>query len=308
MTVEKLLAEHDLVLTGAAVVERLRRSQVAAPLHPLLVHAPLIYDDAGREALGDIYHEYLDIAERAGFPSMAGAPTWRANLERVEQSGLARDFNEDSIRFLDQLRAGRAGRKLPILIGGVVGCRGDCYTPSEGLPADEAEAFHSWQIERLVLAGADYVSAVTLPALPEAIGVARAITATETPAIVSFVIGRDGCLLDGTPVAEAIDAVDQGCSTAPAGYMVNCAYPSFLDAALKRGGDLSRLIGIEGNASSRDHGDLEGAPDLWADDLDDWIDRMVALHRDAGFKLLGGCCGTDGSYLEGMVRSIRSSP
>ena len=305
MTIDSLLDKHDLVLTGAAVVERLRRSPVAPPLHPLLVHAPLIYDDAGREALAEIYHEYFDIAERAGFPSLAGAPTWRANLERVEQSGLAHDFNEDSVRFLDELRVGRAGRKLPILIGGVIGCRGDCYKPSDGLPAGEAEAFHSWQVERLALAGADYLSAVTMPALPEAIGAARAMSATEIPSIVSFVIGRDGCLLDGTLLEEAIDAVDQGCPTVPAGYAVNCVYPSFLDAALSRGANLSRLIGIEGNASSRDHDDLEGASELWADDLDDWIDRMVALHRQAGFRLLGGCCGTDGGHLEGIVRSIR---
>jgi len=159
-------------------------------------------------------------------------------------------------------------------------------------------------VERLALAGADYLSAVTLPALPEAIGMARAMSATEIPCIVSFVIGRDGCLLDGTPLEEAIDAVDQDGSGGPTGYMVNCVYPSFLDAAPRRGGDWSRLIGIDGNASSLSHGELEGAADLRTDDLDDWLERMVALHRGPGLKLLGGRCGTDGSYLSELVRSI----
>ena len=300
--IDRLLDGHDLMLTGAAVVERVRRSPTAPPLHPLLVHAPLIYHDAGRKVLAAIYREYLEIADRAGLPSMSGAPTWRTNLERTEQAGLERDINEDSIRFLDELRAGRPEGRPPALIGGVIGCRGDCYSPADGLPTDEAEAFHAWQVERLALAGADYLSAVTLPALPEAIGLARAMTATEIPCLISFVIGRDGCLLDGTPLEQAMNAVDQGCANAPAGYMVNCAYPSFLEAALQRGADLSRLVGIEGNASSRDHADLDGADELQADDPDDWLARMMALHENPGLRLLGGCCGTDGSYLRGIVR------
>ena len=47
---------------------------------------------------------------------------------------------------------------------------------------------------------------------------------------------------------------------------------------------------------------------LRTDDLDDWLERMVAHHRQPGPKLLGGCCGTDGSYLAELVRSILASP
>jgi S-methylmethionine-dependent homocysteine/selenocysteine methylase len=158
-------------------------------------------------------------------------------------------------------------------------------------------AFHAWQVDRLAAAGVDFLMAATLPAVPEAIGLARAMESTGVPYIISFVIDRQGLILDGTPLEAAIAEIDGTCRRPPLGYMINCAYPSFLDADAQPPAVMRRLVGYQANASSRDHTELDGARDLQADALEDWGAQMIALNRAYGIKILGGCCGTGLDHL-----------
>jgi len=91
-----LLARHDVVLMEAAIVERLRRGDHGVRLDPLLVHAPLVYQPAGRRALEQLYGEYVSVAEQAGLPILLGTPTWRANPERLAARGLTTNVNADA--------------------------------------------------------------------------------------------------------------------------------------------------------------------------------------------------------------------
>jgi S-methylmethionine-dependent homocysteine/selenocysteine methylase len=88
--------------------------------------------------------------------------------------------------------------------------------------------------------------------------------------------------------------------------MINCAYPSFLNAHKQSQSALSRLIGFQANASSLDHSKLDGAGTLQADDIPDWGNLMIELNRKFGVKILGGCCGTSHKHLEYIVQKINS--
>ena len=290
------LDRHDLVLIEAAIVERLRRDS-RVELHPRLVHAALLYDEPGRDELRKIYRSYVGVARQARLPLLLCTPTWRANRERLEEAGIGRDLNRDAVRFLKDLRKVPGAPGPPILIGGLIGCRNDCYKPEEGLSADDSEAFHSWQIDRLAQAGVDFLIAETLPSIREAVGIANAMAATRVPFVVSFVIDRRGRLLDGTPLAEAVGTIDHAAAHRPLGFMVNCAHPTFLCAATQPPSLFERLIGFQANASSLDHADLDGASQLQADDLSSWGEEMLTLNRRYGVKILGGCCGTGVEHL-----------
>jgi S-methylmethionine-dependent homocysteine/selenocysteine methylase len=287
----------------AAVVERLRRSGEVT-LDERLVHAHLIYDDVGRSWLRAIYHEYIAIAERAGLPLLTCTPTWRANRERVFESNVRRTINEDAVEFLREARTEMSSRPGQVLIGGLVGCKNDCYRPSESLAEEEAEEFHGWQIERLASAACDYLMAATLPALPEAVGIARAMAGRGVPYVISFVIGRDGRILDGTDLGTAIARIDDRADPRPLGYMINCAHPTFLDPEGLDPSTRARIVGFQANASSLDHSELDSACELQADDVDDWSARMVDLNRKYGVKILGGCCGTASPHLDSIVRGV----
>ena len=300
---EALLSCSDLILMEAGVVERLRRSGEVS-LHERLEHAYLIYENLGRSRLRAIYREYIAIAERAGLPLLTCTPTWRANRERVFESNVRRTINEDAVEFLREARREFSSRPDQVLIGGLVGCKNDCYRPLETLTEKEALEFHGWQIERLASAECDYLMASTLPALPEAVGIARAMAGHGVPYMISFVIGRDRRILDGTDLGTAIARIDDRTDPGPLGYMINCAYPTFLDPEGLDPSSRARVIGFQANASSLDHSELDSACELQVDDVDDWSARMVELNREYGVKILGGCCGTTGQHLSSIVRGV----
>ncbi|MFV0436691.1 MAG: homocysteine S-methyltransferase family protein [Desulfopila sp.] len=297
------LATSRLVLTEAAITERLRRRSDVI-LHPSLFITPLIYDDRGRDCLTEIYHQYREIARAASLPMLLCAPTWRVDRQRCAVAGLGDSLNRDAVRFMVELRDSWQDPRSPVFAGGLIGPRNDCYQGASALPVDEAERYHRWQIGELAAAGVEVVVGQTFPAVSEAVGVARVCAAAGLPHILSFVINRHGSLLDGTPLAAAVAAVDQETDGSPICYMVNCAYPLFLQAEKQPPELWRRLWGIQANSSSLDHNQLDGSVELHQDSLQEWGEAMLTLHRRHGLKILGGCCGTDDRYLSYITQNV----
>jgi homocysteine S-methyltransferase len=291
----QLLNKYPLILMEAAIVEQLRRYK-SIKLHPELENALLIYNDDERVILEKLYQSYLDVALQASLPFILLTPTWRANKERIENSGFNKNINGDAVIFLKNLIAAQQ-TDLPIKIGGLIGCKNDCYKPEEGLTIKEAETFHAWQIEKLANAGVDFLIAETLPAVPEAIGITKTMAKFDLPFIISFVIDRRGRVLDGTPLSKAMKTIDQITFSSPMGYMVNCSYPTFLSLETQPETLYKRLIGIQANASSLDQCDLDGSDHIHVDDIVVWGNEMLNLNKRYGIKILGGCCGTGKEHL-----------
>lgn len=286
----------------ASIVERLRRSS-DCNLHQELVHAPLIYGDKGRKALKRLYQEYVDIAIESSIPILLCTPTWRANRLRVQNSDVTHSLNVDAVHFLKDFRDSQLQHQIDIKIGGLIGCKNDCYKPDEGLSASEAQTFHIWQVQQLVLGDVDFLIAETLPHVEEALGIAKAMETTRIPYIISFVISRNGRVLDGTNLIKAIQTIDSQTRFNPLGYMINCAYPSFICPEIQPRALFERLIGYLANASSLDQCDLDGSVQLEMESIAEWGDLMVELNKKYGVKILGGCCGTHGDHLRYITRN-----
>lgn len=299
-----LLETHEFILAEAAVVERLRRNE-KIQLDERLVNAPLVFSDEGRAALRSLYQEYIDIAVASDRPILLSTPTWRANQERVSASNYPQDINVEAAKFMKALVA-KQTRAVSAKVGGLIGCKNDCYLPEEGLSLNEARNFHQWQINELASAEVDFLMAVTLPCVEEAAGIAQAMEASGLPYIISFVIGADGKVLDGTELHAAIAYVDANTTTKPLGYFINCSYPSFLNLETLTKVPPGRLIGLQANASSLSHAQLEGSKELKSESVAEWGNLMVQLNRDFGVKVLGGCCGTDGKHLEYLAETIKN--
>jgi S-methylmethionine-dependent homocysteine/selenocysteine methylase len=300
-SMQRLLENHQFVLMEGSINEQLRRSGIVE-LHPRLTNAPLIYDETGRNMLAELYLGYMAVAREAQLPFLMCTPTWRANRERVAEAGVAGGINRDAADFLRELREAQDAWRDSIRIGGLMGCKNDCYKPQEGLSASDAEQFHRWQAGQLQQGGVDFLVAQTLPNVNEAIGIARAMEGTGLPYVVSFVIARDGCVLDGTDLETAIARVDAETTRLPLGFTINCAYPSFLNAARQPPGVFKRLIGYQANASSMDHHELDGADELHRESTAEWGELMLELNRTYGVKILGGCCGTGVEHLRYICR------
>lgn len=289
----------------AAVAETLSRVE-KMELHPRLLNTPLIYDTNHRNSLKSIYQRYIEIALKVDLPIMLMTPTWRANHERVSEFSEFTNINQDAVNFMHELCKCQALKRSLIKIGGLIGPKGDAYNPSEALSTREAEIFHLWQINQLVDAGVDYLIVETVPSFSEALGIAKAMSKTETPYIISFVINRQGMILDKTPLMQAINEIDNNTNPKPIGYMVNCVYPTFICAENQPPELFKRLLGCQANASSLDHIELDGATEMKAEKVNAWGDEMINLHKEFGVKILGGCCGTGAEHLEYLVKHLGS--
>lgn len=307
----KFFESSPCILGEGAVIERLRRNS-DFELDPHIVNSGFVYDEAKRAALEAICRQYLDIGFQFNLPLLLSTPTWRASRERIAAAGYAGwDVNGDNFRFLDALRKSYGEYARKVLICGLLSCRGDAYNPADALASPDAREFHAWQATMLAEAGVDFLLAATLPALSEATGLASALVATGKPYIVSFVVRREGTLLDGTPLKNAVVAIDAAVNPRPLAYMVNCTHASIFRAALLHEVNSSPLVrervaGLLANTAALNPEELDNSVGLVEEDPDTFGRAVASLHRELGMKILGGCCGTDDRHILCLARLLAS--
>jgi S-methylmethionine-dependent homocysteine/selenocysteine methylase len=309
MDVVSLLADGRVVLMEGALGERLKRTY-RLPLDDHVALAGLVYDDRGSAALIELWSEYAQIAHRHGLPLLATTPTRRANRERVSASRFDQSIIRDNVALLRGLQEQSSAE---VYAGGLMGCRGDAYRPTDVLSAAEARSFHAWQADLFAAAGADFLFAGIMPALPEAVGMARAMSDTGLPYIISFMIRHDGRLPDGTTIHDAIQAIDVAVDARPECYMANCVHPAVLYEALSQpfnstGLVAERFSGVQANASRLAPEELDDACDLESSDAVLLAEDMIRLRDDMQLRVFGGCCGTDGGHLEEIARRLTQRP
>lgn len=297
--------QQPLLLMEGALGERLKREfglKAGGPAG----YADIIYQPGGCEALAAVWGSYIGVARRHGLPFLATTPTRRLNCYSYQKAGLTKAAIGDNMALLKQVQA-EAG--ISMLAGGMMGCIGNAYTAEGCLPAREALAAHRWAAGLHQAAGADMIFAALIPTLDEALGIAGAISETPLPYLISFTIQRDGRLIDGTPITEAIDAVDTAAARKPVFFMTNCVHPQIVHEALSQPFNRTREVrerfrGLQANGSALSYAELDASPVLYGSPPEELAQGMLALRRDYGFSLFGGCCGTDASHLEAMATAL----
>jgi S-methylmethionine-dependent homocysteine/selenocysteine methylase len=266
---------------------------------PSFATFPLLEREEGRQALRTYFGPFLELARTRDTGFVLGSCTWRANADwgaelGYDAAGLAA-VNRRAIEFIEELRASAPDDQGPVLLEAPIGPRSEAYAPSFLMTADEAEQYHSAQLQTLSDTAVELVTALTLSYVEEAIGIVRAARAAGLPIAVSFTLETDGRLASGQTLGGAIEQVDAETDGTPLLYMINCAHPSHFAGALAEGGPwLERLRGLRANASSLSHAELDEADDLDDGDPADLGERHAVLRGTLPrLAILGGCCGTD---------------
>src|SRR5262249_41202379 len=149
-----------------------------------------------------------------------------------------------------------------VLIEGCVGPRSDAYRPTLRMNVDQAERYHSPQLQTLADAGCAEAAALTLSYVEEAVGIVRAARSAGLPIVVGLTVETDGRLPSGDSIEQAIDAVDQATDGAADSFMLNCAHPSHFADALPEGPARNRIHALRANASTKSHAELDEADEL----------------------------------------------
>ena len=262
----------------------------------------LLKSASGEAALQKYFRTYAELAQRYGTGLVLESATWRASADWGAKLGYGAkdmaDANRRAIRLLEDIR--HQSKVKPAVISGCVGPRGDGYTPSSTMSAQEAEVYHRAQIMTFEDTAADMVTAITMNYAEEAIGVARAAEGSGMPVAISFTVETDGRLPTGQTLKSAIEQVDSATSGYPCYYMINCAHPTHFEAVLAEGQAWTKRIrGLRANASRKSHAELNESPELdIGDPVELGVQHAQLKKRLPQLNVMGGCCGTDHRHVE----------
>ena len=263
----------------------------------------------GEEALRKYFRSYAEIARRNGTGLILESATWRASPDWGMRLGYTpeslADVNRKAVALLEAIRREYASERMPVVISGCVGPRGDGYVPGREMTEEDAERYHLEQIATFAGTAADMVCAITMNYVQEAIGIALAAKRASMPVALSFTVETDGKLPTGQTLEAAIEQVEKSTSRYPVYYMINCAHPTHFDGVLKRGPRwVDRVHGLRANASRMSHAELNESPTLDVGDPKELGQEYAELKRRLPqLNVMGGCCGTDHHHIEQIAEA-----
>lgn len=272
---------------------------------------PLLEKRDSADAIRGMYRRYLDVVARHRHCALIGgfdyraSPDWGAKLG-YSPTALA-DANLHSIQFLRDVAAEYAGQIPQALFSGYVGPRGDAYSLNQRTTVEEAENYHSVQLETLKKAAVDLVWAVTFNNPQEAIGVVNAAKRLGLPIAVSFSLDTTHRLSSGISLEEAIAIVDATTDAYPVFFSLNCSHPFEFEPALDGRTWTNRIRSIRPNAAKMDKIALCKLGHLEEGDPEE-LGRLMADvgRRYPHMDIWGGCCGTGHVHLEEIARHLPS--
>lgn len=265
-------------------------------------------------AMRDMFRAQLDVAAEfdLGFLlsglDYRSSPDWGAKLG-YSATALA-DANVAAIAFLKEIASDYRDQIPSLLIGGILGPRGDAYGLNREMTAEGAEQYHAVQLETLKRAQVDFACAMTFNNIPEAVGAARAAARIGIPLSVSLTLDRTHCLRSGPTLGEAIAGIDALTGLdAPDYYLVNCSHPLEYEPALDDGAWIRRLRGVRPNASRMEKMALCKLNHLEAGNPVELAMQLGDLHaRHPHMDVFGGCCGTGDTHLRAFARALKQIP
>jgi homocysteine S-methyltransferase len=297
---DALLAEHGtLVLDGGMGTELDRRGlDLRDPLWSgrALVESP----DAVRDVHAAYFAAGADVAISASYQASFEALAARG-LDRGTATGL---FHR-SVELAREAAAGFAGSRLVAASVGPYGAflgNGAEYTGAYDRDEDGLVAFHAPRLEALAEAAPDLFAIETIPSIVEAAALVRALEGVPgIPAWMSFSC-RDGShLCDGTPFDEAMSIATSSPTVAAVG--VNCTSPVHVTSLVAIASRTGRPVVCYPNRGA-----------FWDPLRKVWVDPprtdprplLRPLEwRDAGARLIGGCCGTTPADIAALAAALR---
>jgi len=189
---------------------------------------------------------------------------------------------------------------------GDVGPFGDFLEPLGETTEEELGDIFRGQIEALVSGGADAVLVETMSDPAEAaVGVRAAKSVSSVPVAVTYAFQKSGDVfrtMMGTTAAEAVArALEAGADIVGA----NCGTDLSLDDYILLAHSLVAAAGDAPVILQPNAGTPKSGPDgIYYDATADEMGATAIRLRDAGVRIIGGCCGTSPALLAAMGKAL----
>jgi 5-methyltetrahydrofolate--homocysteine methyltransferase len=255
------------------------------------------------DRVAQVHRGFVDAGSDIILTNTFGANRFRFRLHASEDK--VREINVAAAGLARRI-AGAAGR--PVAVGGSIGPSGEMLEPiGERKPADVEEAFFE-QAAALKEGGVD-VAWIETMFFEEELGAAvRAAERAGLPYVLTMTFDTGGRTMMGLKPEAAI-GLPRRHGWHPMAFGANCGVgpAQLLDSVLgfMKGAQPGDVIVAKANCGIPQVGDdmkvhYSGTPEIMAD--------YAALARDAGARIVGGCCGTRPEHLVAMRRALDERP
>lgn len=226
-----------------------------------------------------------------------------ARLKLHNAQGRVRELNRVGAALGREI-ADKAGR--PVVVAGSMGPTGEIFEPMGSLThALAVEIFHE-QAEALKEGGADVLWVETISAPEEYRAAADAALRADMPWCGTMSFDTAGRTMMGVTSSSMADMVERLVNP-PIAFGANCGVGAsdLMRTVLGFAATgTERPIIAKGNAGIPKYHDghihYDGTPELMAE--------YAVMARDAGVRIIGGCCGTMPEHLRAMRVALESRP
>ncbi|TFH85178.1 betaine--homocysteine S-methyltransferase [Billgrantia azerbaijanica] len=292
---EKLLASRDWLLADGATGTNLFTMGLQTG------DAPELWNEKHPDKIAQLYSRTVEAGSDLFLTNSFGGNAARLKLHGAQHR--ARELSRLSAEIARDV-ADRCSR--PIVVAGSVGPTGEMMAPLGALTHELAvEIFHE-QAEGLKEGGADVLWLETISASEEFRAASDAFQLAGMPWCGTMSFDMAGRTMMGVTSQSMVELVDQ-LPNAPVAFGANCGVgaPDLIRTVLSLTAQGTSLPVIaKGNAGIPEYIDghihYNGTPDLMAD--------YAVLARDAGARIIGGCCGTMPEHLSRMRVALEERP
>jgi len=261
--------------------------------------APEIWNVEAPDKIRELYDGFINAGSDVILTNSFGGTRYRLKLHEAQDR--VHELNRAAAE-LARACAGKARR--PIVVAGSVGPTGEIMDPVGSLCHADAVAAFREQIAGLMEGGVDVIWAETISSAEEFRAVAEAAELEEAPFCGTLSFDTAGRTMMGLTSNGFVDIV-RALPAPPLAMGANCGTgaPDLLRTVLGITGAAPNAVVIaKANAGIPQYIDgrieYDGTPELMA--------RYACMARDAGARLIGGCCGTKPEHLVAMREALEA--
>lgn len=261
-------------------------------------YPPELWNVEQPEKIRQLHQSFVDAGSDLILTNSFGGTGFRLKLHQSETRVY--ELNKAAAMLARDI-ADKAGRR--VIVAGSIGPTGELFAPLGAIDRDSAIAAFTEQAEALADGGADVLWIETMSALEEVEAATAAAKTTGLPVMATMTFDTAGRSMMGIPPADyAQFAVEHGLH----GYGANCGIgpAELMEAVLGIKKNNAPFLIAKGNCGIPSYQDgaihYHGTPELMAE--------YAVLARDAGVKIIGGCCGTSPEHVAAMHKALAERP
>ncbi|MBU1315359.1 MAG: betaine--homocysteine S-methyltransferase [Alphaproteobacteria bacterium] len=286
-----LLAEKGVLLADGATGTSLFAMGLEAG------EAPELWNEAHPERIDKLHQDFVDAGADIILSNSFGGTRHRLKLHHAQDRVF--DLNKRAAEIARAV-ADRAPRK--VIVAGSVGPTGELLVPLGAMTYEDAVAAFVEQMEGLKAGGADVAWIETMSSADEIRAAAEAATTVGLPYTYTGSFDTAGRTMMGVDPKD-IHGIARDMGNGPVAVGASCGVgasdilSSLLDMTAA---DPDAITIVKGNCGIPEFRGAEiyysGTPPLMAE--------YARLARDAGARIIGGCCGTSCEHLAAMHHAL----